>query len=193
MLRRQARPGATGEARPGTGLPGGCGSSQAHSGFTAWRRRPCSPGGGRSGPASGARTGAAAHRQARLQQRWLVLSAQDWLSHGSGSQKDLEPRARPGAAWDRGPEVCPAVVFRSSISRAVFHWGCLGRGRGIRKPKPWAVSGKRAPCDWGRETFTRPGALLRVPEPSALSSCYVSSRLLRTAASFRAPMPTGKG
>lgn len=144
MLRRQARPGATGEVRPGTGLPGGCGSSQAHSGFTAWQRRPCSPGGGRGGPASGARTGAVAPRWALLQQWWLVLGAQDWLSHGSGSQKDLEPRARPGAAWDLGPEVCLAVVFRSSISPALSAGASEG-ATGLGSPSPGQFPGSGRP------------------------------------------------
>lgn len=55
------------------------------------------------------------------------------------------------------------LLIRSSISHALSSTGVDWRGPRVRKPKPWAVSEKQAPCAWGRETFTRPGALLRVP------------------------------
>lgn len=121
--------------------------------------------------------------------QWAGFGREDW---GRGSEAGAAAAAaagprRPGLAvpWQRLPDRPGAAGATGSglgsrpgglsrccysfldFSRAVFRWGCLAGGRGIRKPKPLAVSGKRAPGDWGRETFTRPGALLRAPEPRA--------------------------
>lgn len=162
--------------RRGTGLAAGCGSSQTQTGPAARRRRPCSPGGGRSWPASGAGTGAAAPRRAR-QQRRLVPGAESWLSHGSGSE-NLEPRARPEAALDSGPALCPAVT-RSSISRALSSAGgprASERAAGLGSPSPEQSFRAAGALRLGKGNFHRArSSAPRSAEPRVFGSSCVSS------------------
>lgn len=91
----------------------------------------------------------------------------------------------PQLTWSRGrDQERPGIAARRSVLLLFvprFLTRCLTLGvlvpQGVPRhseAKPWAVSGKRAPCDWGRETFTRPGALLGAPlSPGRTDSSFL--------------------
>lgn len=100
----------------------------------------------------------------------------------TGCPMAAAPR-RPGAAgatWSSlgsrpGGLSCCCFSFLD-FSRAVFHRGCLGRGHGIRKPKPWASFREAGALRLGKGNFHQAwSSAPRSSEPSAPSSCYVSS------------------
>lgn len=112
------------------------------------------------------------------QQRRLVPGAQGWHSHGSGSEKDLEPPARPGPVPDRGPAVCPAVT-PSPIPRALSSAGgprASEGATGFGSPSPEQSFRAAGALRLGKGNFHRArSSAPRSAEPSAPGSGSVSS------------------